>query len=81
MQGRNAFETKTFFTGYLAELVPKEDFYRKLNVELDLHWLYAHTACYYGTGEQESIDTVVFFKIYLVGYLSNICSGCQLMAL
>lgn len=64
---------------HLDELVPKENFYRKLNAELDLHFLYKETEKHYGKEGQESIDPVVFFKICLVGYLNNINSDRKLM--
>jgi len=63
---------------HLDELVPKENFYRKLNSELNLHFLYKETEKYYGSEGQESIDPVVFFKVCLVGYLNNINSDRKL---
>mgnify|MGYP001598653420 CR=1 FL=1 len=65
---------------HIDDLVPNENFYRKLKLELDLHFLYKATEKYYGTEGQESIDPVVFFKICLVGYLNNINSDRQLIA-
>jgi len=56
---------------HLYELVPQDNFYRRLNQVLDLHFLYRSTAKYYGSEGQESIDPVVFFKICLVGYLNK----------
>ncbi len=64
---------------HLDDLVPKENFYRKLNSELDLHFLYKETENYYGSEGQQSIDPVVFFKICLVGYLNNINSDRKLI--
>jgi transposase len=60
--------------------VPADNFYRKLDAELDLRFLYTATKSYYGKEGQESIDPVVFFKILLVGYLNNINSDRQVMA-
>src|SRR5690606_21925494 len=74
-----------FYELSLDGLVPADNFYRRVNQELDLHFLYKSTQKYYGTQGQESIDPVVFFKILLVGYLNNInsdraliryCSNC-----
>ena len=62
------------------DLVPEDNFYRKLLTELDLHFIYKATQKYYGKEGQESIDPVVFFKILLVGYLNNINSDRQLIA-
>ncbi|NLN26491.1 MAG: transposase, partial [Bacteroidetes bacterium] len=72
MQGRKDFTPKLFYELSLDGLVPKEDFYRKVNEYLDLHFLYKATEKYYGSEGQQSIDPVVFFKILLVGYLNNI---------
>ncbi len=63
----------------LQELVPKDHFYRRLGQSLDLHFLRAATAVYYGNEGQESIDPVVFFKILIVGYLNNINSDRRLI--
>lgn len=66
------------YTITLEQLVPRDNFYRRLNSELHLHWLYAATKNYYGAKGQESIDTVVFFKLCLVGYINNIGSDRKL---
>ncbi|WP_235830413.1 IS1182 family transposase [Paenimyroides tangerinum] len=85
MQGRKDFTPQLFYELSLDRLVPCDNFYRRVNQELDLHFLYKSTQKYYGTQGQESIDPVVFFKILLVGYLNNInsdraliryCSNC-----
>ena len=79
MQGKKVISPKMMYQVHLDELVPKENFYRKLNKELDLHFLYKETEKYYGSEGQESVDPVVFFKICLVGYLSNINSDRKLI--
>jgi len=79
MQGRKDFTPKLFYELSLDGLVPKEDFYRKVNEYLDLHFLYKATEKYYGSEGQQSIDPVVFFKILLVGYLNNINSDRALL--
>lgn len=85
MQGRKEFTPQLFYELSLDRLVPSDNFYRRVNQTLDLHFLYKSTQKYYGTQGQESIDPVVFFKILLVGYLNNInsdraliryCSNC-----
>src|SRR5690606_28165485 len=85
MQGRKEFTPQLFYELSLDRLVPVDNFYRRINQELDFHFLYKSTKKYYGTQGQESIDPVVFFKILLVGYLNNInsdraliryCSNC-----
>ena len=85
MQGRKDFTPQLFYELSLDRLVPVDNFYRRINQELDFYFLYKSTKKYYGTQGQESIDPVVFFKILLVGYLNNInsdraliryCSNC-----
>ena len=85
MQGRKEFTPQLFYELSLDSLVPSDNFYRHVNQELDLHFLYKSTKKYYGSQGQESIDPVVFFKILLIGYLNNInsdraliryCSNC-----
>jgi transposase len=79
MQGRKTFMPKMLYSVSLQDLVPENNFYRRLLTALDLHWLYKQTAAYYGTEGQESIDPVVFFKICIVGYLNNIASDRKLI--
>ena len=79
MQGRKNFTEKLFYQIQLSDLVPQNNFYRKLDTVLNLGFLYKTTAKYYGTEGQESIDPVVFFKICLVGYLNNIISDRRLI--
>jgi transposase len=79
VQGRKKFTPQLFYQTSLESLVPKDNFYRILLRELDLHHLYGATKKYYGSEGQESIDPVVFFKILLVGYLNNINSDRALL--
>ena len=80
MQGKKNFTPQLFVSVNLLDLVPLDNFYRKLLTELDLHFIYKSTQKYYGKEGQESIDPVVFFKILLVGYLNNINSDRQLIS-
>ena len=79
MQGRKIFEDekKLFFS--LSAHVPEHNFYRRLKQQLDLDFLYELTEEYYGRCGQQSIDSVVFFKLCLVGYLENITSDRKLI--
>ena len=43
------------------------------------NWLYKATLKYYGTKGQESIDSVVFFKLTLIGYLENLSSNRRII--
>ena len=79
MQGRKSIQPKMMYQVNLESLVPKDNFYRRLNSQLGLTFLYNATASYYGTEGQESIDPVVFFKICLIGYLNNINSDRKLI--
>ena len=79
MQGRKHFSPQLFYQVSLDQLVPKDNFYRTVNNELDLHFLYKATSAFYGTEGQVSIDPIVFFKILLVGYLNNINSDRALL--
>ena len=80
MQGKKNFSPQLFVWVNLLDLVPADNFYRGLQSELDLHFIYKVTKPYYGKEGQESIDPVVFFKILLVGYLNNINSDRRLIA-
>src|SRR4029078_13201271 len=79
MQGRKTFTPKMLYAISLQELVPENNFYRRLLAALDLHWLYKETADYYGMEGQESIYPVVFFNIGMVGYINNIASDRKLI--
>jgi transposase len=79
MQGKKIYTPKLMYQVHLGNLVPKDNFYRKLEEVLDMSFLYKETESYYGTEGQESIDPVVFFKICLAGYLNNINSDRKLI--
>lgn len=79
MQGKKQLTPQLFYNISLNDLVPQDNFYRRLNKELELHFLYSETKPYYGTEGQQSIDPVVFYKILLVGYLNNINSDRALI--
>ncbi|WP_200811739.1 transposase [Sphingobacterium psychroaquaticum] len=68
----------------MDRLVPEDIFYRKV-IKHKTYIFYKSTQLYYGREGQERINPVVFFKILLVGYLTNIkndrtliryCSNC-----
>jgi len=48
MQGSKEIIPKMLYQVHLDELVPQDNFYRRLNQVLDLHFLYRTTAKYYG---------------------------------
>jgi transposase len=80
MQGRKELKPKMMYHIHIDDMVPQDDFYRKLDEALDLNFLYKETKQYYGKEGQDSIDPRVFFKIILVGYLNNINSDRALIA-
>ena len=79
MQGIKDYQEKLFLSFRLSAHVPKENFYRRLKETLDLSYLRKMTAHYYGTEGQKSIDTEVFFKLMLIGYLENINSDRKII--
>lgn len=78
MQGKKQLQPKMLYTVTLEQMVPADNFYRRLNKALHLDWLYAATKDYYGSEGQESIDPVVFFKMCIVGYINAIGSDRKL---
>ena len=79
MQGIKEYREKLYLSFRLSERVPKENFYRRLKEALDLSYLRKMTSRYYGTDGQKSIDTEVFFKLMLIGYLENINSDRKIV--
>ena len=79
MQGNKAYQEKLFVSFQLSQVVPQQNFYRRLKSILDLDFLLKDTATYYGTCGQKSIDPRVFFKLCLVGYMENIVSDRKLI--
>ena len=79
MQGKKEYAEKLFLNFRLSERVPKENFYRRLKETLNLSYLRKLTEKYYGREGQKSIDTEVFFKFMLIGYLENINSDRQIV--
>jgi transposase len=79
MQGKKHFTEKLFTHFQLSEWVPEDNFYRRLRSQLDLQFVYAATAKYYGSEGNQSIDPVVFFKLILIGYLENLTSDRRIM--
>jgi len=53
MQGKKHLQPKILYTITLEQLVPADNFYRRLNKVLNLHWLYAATKDYYGQEGQK----------------------------
>ena len=79
MQGKKEYQEKFFVSFRLSERVPQDNFYRRLKDCLDLSHLRKLTEKYYGKEGQKSIDTEVFFKLMLIGYLENINSDRKIV--
>jgi transposase len=78
MQGRKDNESKLFYTVTLNRLVPLDHPVRRIREVLDLSFLYRETRRYYSHEGKPSIDPVVLFKLYLIGYFFGIPSERRL---
>src|SRR5215210_6407717 len=63
----------------LEVLVPKDNFYRRLEERIDLSFVRELVLPLYANGGRHSIDPVVFFKLQLVLFFENLRSERQLM--
>lgn len=81
MQGKKNYEEKLFTTIHLSKRIPSNNFYRKLNREVDFDFIYKLTESQYGKRGKESLDPVVFFKLCLIREQENISSDRKLIAL
>lgn len=78
MMGRKAAEPKLYVSFSLDAVVPANHLVRRLGAAVDfefvrnlVRWRYSHTG-------QPSVDPVVLFKLWLLGYLFNITSERRL---
>ncbi len=62
MQGKKQFTPQLFYSIGIDELVAQNNFYRRLNAALDLHFVYKATAKYYGAEGQQSIRPSSVFQ-------------------
>ncbi len=63
----------------LEELVPKDNFYRRLDAMLDLSFVRDLVRDCYASSGRPSVDPVVFFRLQLVMFFEGIRSERQLM--
>jgi transposase len=63
----------------LEELVPKDNFYRRLDATLDLSFVRALSKDCYASSGRPSVDPVVFFRLQLVMFFEDIRSERRLM--
>jgi transposase len=65
----------------LEDLVPQDNFYRRLQARLDLSFVRELVGPLYARGGRPSVDPVVFFKLQLVMFFEDIRSERQLMGI
>ena len=63
----------------LEDLVPEDNFYRRLQARLDLSFVRELVGPLYANGGRPSVDPVVFFKLQMVMFFEDIRSERQLM--
>ena len=63
----------------LEDLVPKDQFYRRLEERPDLSFARELVAPLYAGGGRPSVDPVAFFKLQLVMFFEDLRSERQLM--
>jgi transposase len=63
----------------LEDLVPEDNFYRRLQAQLDLSFVRELVRPLYAERGRPSLDPVVFFKLQLVMFFEDIRSERQLM--
>jgi len=63
----------------LEDLVPQDNFYRRLEATLDLSFVRELVGPLYAKGGRPSVDPVVFFKLQLVMFFEDLRSERQLM--
>ena len=79
MLGQKNNPEKMFVTVSLENMVPEDNFYRRLDNILDLRFLYKECERFYGKTGNPSIDPVVFFKSLIYRYFENIISDRELI--
>src|SRR5215213_3450686 len=63
----------------LEDLVPEDNFYRRLEAALDLSFVRDLVGPLYAKGGRPSVDPVIFFKLQLTMFFENLRSERQLM--
>jgi transposase len=81
MMGRKdqSRSSKLFYILDLEKEVPKDHILRKIDSLLDFSFLYKKVESLYGYNGNESVDPVVIFKMWLIGYLFSIFSERKLV--
>jgi transposase len=78
MLGRKRFEDKSV-TVSLAELVPEDDFLKRVEREVDLSFVIPLVEARYSFTGRPSIDPTVVIKILLIGFFYGITSERRMM--
>lgn len=79
MLGHKARNFKPLNAISLEDLVPEDNFYRRLEGCLDLSFVHEFVASCYSEIGRPSIDPIVFFKLQLIAFFEGIRSERQLM--
>ena len=79
MLGRKDKNFKSLTAVSLEDLVPEDNFYRRVDACLDLQFVRHLVYGLYSSIGRPSIDPVVFFKLQLIAFFEDIRSERQLM--
>src|SRR3970040_3114730 len=79
MMGHRSKRFKLFTETNLEALLPADNFYRRLEANLDLSFVRDLVRDSYGEMGRPSIDPVVFFKLQLIAFFDGITSERRLM--
>src|SRR5260370_9191974 len=78
MMGSKAVEPKLYLSYSLDANIPPDPLFRRLAAATDFHFVRGLVRKHYSHTGQPSVDPVVLFKLWLLGYLFNISSERRL---
>lgn len=78
MMGQKAIEPKLYYSLCLDSMVPKNHLVRRLAEAVNFEFVRGLVRHHYSHTGQPSVDPVVLFKLWLLGYLFNITSERRL---
>jgi transposase len=79
MLGHKVREFKPLTGICLEDLVPEDNFYRKVELSIDLSFVRELAAEFYSSIGRTSVDPVVFFKLQLIAFFEGLRSERKLM--
>jgi transposase len=79
MLGTKAYQEKMFYNFSLSERVPQDHFLRKVAKVVNWSFVRKLVKPYYSYRGQPSVDSMVLFKMMLIGYFYGITSERRLM--